>query len=241
MHEQIREDLKAGRIGLAQNRLPANCGHRGRCTRRISPTRPRHLTDKHRELGLAALEKRRGRRGHARRRSRLPLDPGRGRGQGAASVLQTRRPPPLVCRNPPREEPQNRQSLRHSPAPHLHHQLLLPRADPPLSSISTATSATRGRSFYPKGNPSACAPCPPCATCDSPGRKCPSKRSTSSNRKSATACAPRSSAGRKAPARPPITPTTCRSNASIPSAIGMRFPTCCATAPSPHCSKSARS
>lgn len=55
MHEQIRDDLKAGRIGLAQNRLPANSV--------IEDVRPSDLTDssaltdKHRELGLAALRK----------------------------------------------------------------------------------------------------------------------------------------------------------------------------------------
>jgi hypothetical protein len=53
MHEQIREDLKAGRIGLAQNRLPANSV--------IEDVRESDLTDaaslgeKHREAGLAAL------------------------------------------------------------------------------------------------------------------------------------------------------------------------------------------
>jgi hypothetical protein len=54
MHEQIREDLRAGRIGLAQNRLPANSV--------IEDVLETDLTDaaslekKHRELGLAALK-----------------------------------------------------------------------------------------------------------------------------------------------------------------------------------------
>jgi len=53
MHEQIREDLKAGRIGLAQNRLPANSI--------IEDVLPSDLMDsaaathKQRELGLEAL------------------------------------------------------------------------------------------------------------------------------------------------------------------------------------------
>lgn len=54
MHEQIREDLKAGRIGLAQNRLPANSiiedVHAADLTDSAS------LTEKHRETGLAALK-----------------------------------------------------------------------------------------------------------------------------------------------------------------------------------------
>ena len=49
-HEQIRADLKAGRIGLAQNRLPA--------TTVIEDVRPADVaeaSDRHRERGLAAL------------------------------------------------------------------------------------------------------------------------------------------------------------------------------------------
>jgi hypothetical protein len=55
-HEQIREDLKAGRIGLAQNRLPANA-----VIEDVQPgdladaTRQGALTAEHRKLGLTAL------------------------------------------------------------------------------------------------------------------------------------------------------------------------------------------
>jgi hypothetical protein len=54
MHEQIREDLKAGRIGLAQNRLPANSVIED--VRESDLTDAASLTDKHRGIGLAALE-----------------------------------------------------------------------------------------------------------------------------------------------------------------------------------------
>ncbi|MCU0778811.1 MAG: UTP--glucose-1-phosphate uridylyltransferase [Akkermansiaceae bacterium] len=53
-HEQIREDLRAGRIGLAQNRLPSSS--------LIEDVRPGDLTDaaslsnKERDLGMAALK-----------------------------------------------------------------------------------------------------------------------------------------------------------------------------------------
>ena len=49
------------------------------------------------------------------------------------------------------------------------------------------------------------------------------------------------SAGRAAPARPPTTPTTCRSSACIRSATGTRSPICSATARSPLCWRNARS
>jgi hypothetical protein len=55
MHEQIREDLRAGRIGLAQNRLPANSVIED--VRESDLTDSASLTGKHRELGLAALKK----------------------------------------------------------------------------------------------------------------------------------------------------------------------------------------
>jgi hypothetical protein len=57
-HEQIREDLRSGRIGLAQNRLPANS-----VIEDVKPedlfnaTAPDALTADHRSRGLAALER----------------------------------------------------------------------------------------------------------------------------------------------------------------------------------------
>ena len=58
-----------------------------------------------RERGLDGAEERRGRRRHAGGRRRQPLDAGRGRGQGAASVLQARRPAPHLPRDAPGQEP----------------------------------------------------------------------------------------------------------------------------------------
>jgi hypothetical protein len=54
MHEQIREDLKAGRIGLAQNRLPANSIIED--VLQTDLTDHSKLTEKHRDIGLAALK-----------------------------------------------------------------------------------------------------------------------------------------------------------------------------------------
>jgi hypothetical protein len=54
-HEQIREDLKSGRIGLAQNRLPVSADIKDvREGDVVSATRP--LPDRLRERGLAALQ-----------------------------------------------------------------------------------------------------------------------------------------------------------------------------------------
>jgi hypothetical protein len=46
-HEQIQSDLRAGRIGLAQNRLPV--------TSRIEDAQPDSCDDRHRDLGMQAL------------------------------------------------------------------------------------------------------------------------------------------------------------------------------------------
>src|ERR1019366_4527717 len=46
-HERIQSDLRSGRIGLAQNRLPV--------TSRIEDAEPDYLDARHRELGLQAL------------------------------------------------------------------------------------------------------------------------------------------------------------------------------------------
>ena len=46
-HEQIRQDLRSGRIGLAQNRLPA--------TRLIEDAAADRVDDRHRAVGLEAL------------------------------------------------------------------------------------------------------------------------------------------------------------------------------------------
>ena len=54
MHEQIREDLRAGRIGLAQNRLPANSVIED--VRDSDLADSGSLTEKHRALGLASLK-----------------------------------------------------------------------------------------------------------------------------------------------------------------------------------------
>jgi len=55
-HEQIREDLRAGRIGLAQNRLPANTIIEDVSEGDLTDATSGSLPEKYRELGLAALK-----------------------------------------------------------------------------------------------------------------------------------------------------------------------------------------
>ena len=92
-HEQIRADLKEGRIGLAQNRLPASAviedvqgrrrgGRHALGSRRLADLKAAGLAAlKNGEVAVVTLAAGRGQ----------PLDAGGGRGQGAASVLQAGR------------------------------------------------------------------------------------------------------------------------------------------------------
>ena len=86
-HEQIRDDLKNGRIGLAQNRLPASAEikdvHDADVLNATAP--PARGTS--RGGSRRAGSRRTGHR-HARRRCGQPLDARCRRGEGAASVLQ---------------------------------------------------------------------------------------------------------------------------------------------------------
>ena len=87
------------------------------------------LTPEMTDAGPGGAGRRAGGRGHAGGGRRQPLDAGRGRGQGAASVRQAGRQAPHVRRDAPGEEPPHRPAVRASPAPHLHDQLPDARAD----------------------------------------------------------------------------------------------------------------
>ena len=84
-HEQLRDDLQRGRIGLARNRLPVDLDIRDVDDSDLIPA-DRTLAaaaDRARRGGHAA---RRGRRRDARRRRRQPLDDRRRGGQGGQPV-----------------------------------------------------------------------------------------------------------------------------------------------------------
>ncbi len=129
-HEQIRTDLKEGRIGLAQNRLPTSAviedvqrrrrGRRvesqvGRC--RLGGSRPHRVEE-------------RGSGGRYPGRGRWePLDARRRGGESPASLLQIGRAPSHLHGDAPGQEPARVPRSRNSHAAYLHHQLPDPCAD----------------------------------------------------------------------------------------------------------------
>ena len=134
-HEQIRADLRGGphRPGAepaaGQQRHPGcAAGRRVRCDADVRCLR-RIVAAACATLGLDALRRRRGRRGHPGRRRRQPLDAGRGRGQGAASVLPAGRAAPHLHRGAPGQEPAHRPAGGPAAAARHHHQLSDARAD----------------------------------------------------------------------------------------------------------------
>ena len=122
-HEQIQADLRAGRIGLAQNRLPAE--HAPSKT-----SRPDDVVDASRRTGRALSRSSAWRRWP---RARWPWSPspaasaaagpGRRRRQGAATRSQARRPASQLHRGPPGQEPPHRPRVRRAAAARRHHQL----------------------------------------------------------------------------------------------------------------------
>ena len=120
-----------------------------------------------------------------------PLDQGRGRGQGAQSVLPAGRAAPQLHRSPPGQEPAHRPRLRHAAAARHHHQLPDPRCHRGAPARANATTAIPARCCFRPAAPSACAWFPWSATCASPGRRCRSRCSTSRRRRCARACTPR--------------------------------------------------
>ena len=132
LHEQIRADLRAGRIGLAQNRLPASVtiedvapGRRDRqplpWTADADGRRCGERALAAGEVAVLALAARGGK----------PLDAGGRRGQGPAPLLPFPGPLPQLHRGPPGQEPAARRApVRRRRALYHLHQLSDPRADP---------------------------------------------------------------------------------------------------------------
>ena len=193
-HEQIRADLRAGRIGLAQNRLPATHGDRGRARRRTWPTSA---------AARRATTPAPGRRGGAARAARSPWSP-----TPPAWAAAGRRAPAWSrrCIRSPSSRGRHRTFIevhlaktpadgarvRRRRAARLHHQLPDARADRALPARRAGDCGYDRTVFAlarPVDRPAARAHGR--ATCASPGRRCRSRCSTSSSRRCATACAPR--------------------------------------------------
>ena len=125
LHEQIRADLRAGRIGLAQNRLPRQ--HRAsRTWTRTTSSTGRPAGPPRRTAGAAATESLAAGEvavpGLGRRR-REPLDARGGRGQGPAPLLPVSGQVPQLHRGPPGQGRRVAASLRHRTALRHFHQL----------------------------------------------------------------------------------------------------------------------
>ena len=126
---------------------------------------------------------------------RQPLDAGRRRGQGAASVRQAGRQASHLYRSASGQEPAHRPAVRHSAAAYPHHQLPDPRADRRLPG---GRARHYGRPYgyagpllLSPGRASACAWCRWCAICALPGKRCRSRCWTSRPKRCARACTPR--------------------------------------------------
>ena len=130
-HEQIRADMRGRKDrpcaepAARQQRHPGypawgcvRC-NRFRCAGHRGGSAYRRLA---RPWAYCARLRRR-RRGQPGRRRGQPVDAGRGRGEGAASVLPARRAPPHLHRSPPCQEPPYRAAGGPAVAACYHHQL----------------------------------------------------------------------------------------------------------------------
>jgi hypothetical protein len=205
-HEQIRGDLKAGRIGLAHRTdCPrTRCDRRRACRVRCNKLPPP-------SPGGPPRSRPRRSSGPAKSPwSRSPPVPASRWTQGAGVVKSLHPFCKLGGRHRTFLETHLAKSRRVSrrsaalPVPHIFTTSYLTHE--PISADSLrarTTTATKDRLLLSEGKSDRPAhSSPPRAICGSPGRKCRSRCSTSSSRKSATACARRSSAGRKAPVKP---------------------------------------
>ena len=126
-HEQIRADLKDGRIGLAQNRLPASATiedvQAGDVVDATGTLPEKYLT-----LGRQALADGEAAVVTLAAGIGSRWTQGRGRGQGASSLLQIGGKTPHLPGSPSRQKPPHQLAMRRGPAPCHHHQLPDPRA-----------------------------------------------------------------------------------------------------------------
>ena len=117
-HEQLRDDLQRGRIGLARNRLPVDTDIRdvddddlidARTRGQAAPASPRPGAIADGEVAVVTLAARR----------RQPLDDRRGRGQGGQPVRHARRQAPQLPGDPPGQDPTRRRRASAPSIPHV--------------------------------------------------------------------------------------------------------------------------
>ena len=136
LHEQIRSDLRTGRIGLAQNRLPPSTVIEDVAGDDVFDASADELEAADRRTRRGRLGRRRGGRAGPGRRSGQPLDPRGRRGQGPASLLPLPRQVSQLHRDPPGQGPQDRDALRRRRADRSIDELPHARADRALPAIA---------------------------------------------------------------------------------------------------------
>ena len=132
LHEQIRSDLRSGRIGLAQNRLPASTVIEDvRNADVLDPAAARHDRAVPRTGNDGPCRRRSG-RAHPGCRGRKPLDPRGRRCQGPAPLLPLSRPLPEFHRDPSGQKPPRGRRVWIRRATRRLYKLLDARPDRPL-------------------------------------------------------------------------------------------------------------
>ncbi len=197
-HERIRDNLRRGLIGLAQNRCPPPPS--------IEDVRPGDVIDA-RARSRRASSSDDGRQALAAGEvAVVTLAAGAGsrwtQGAGVVKALhpfaRLRGAAPHLPGSASGQEPASREAVRGRGAARLHHRLLDARPDRRAPRADRAATATPARCGSRRGCRWACGSCRWCATCASPGRRPPTRCSTSRSRRSARVPTRRSSAGRKA-------------------------------------------
>lgn len=124
-HEQIRADLRSGRIGLAQNRLPVRTVIEDVTADDVSDVA--HLSEQERtrlrKMGLEALRRGCCCGGYPGGWGRQPLDQGRRRGEGAQPFRTHRRQTPQLYRSASGQEPPCQPPDRDGASARCHDQL----------------------------------------------------------------------------------------------------------------------
>ena len=229
LHEQIRSDMRTGRIGLAQNRLPPNTIIEDAAGDDVFDATGGILEAADQRTGEAALAG-----GEA---AVLALAGGAGsrwtRGAGVVKALHP------FCRFQGKYRNFIEIHLAKARKTGARYGATCPSSSPRATSPTSPSNVFSDRPGpwpipgrwrpRPAGR-SGCGwfPCP--ATFASPGRRCRNSSWTSRLRKSARACMPRLSPGPRRPAAAATTSTTCLCNACTRPDIGSRRPICFATA-----------
>ena len=238
-HEQIQADLRSGRIGLAQNRLPARAriedvhGAMTRCDV------TRGLASHYRQTGMEALA--------AGKVAVVTLAGGAGsrwtgrrRGEGAESVLQTRRASIAASSKSTWPRAADQPSCAARRAARHHHQLPDARRDRSPPARANENYGYPGPLLLSPGAVIGLRMVPMERDLRFAWEEMPQQMLDEQAQKVRESLHAALIGGPARPAKAATTPTICRCNACIRSATGTRSRTCCATERCAACSRSDR-